>query len=93
MNEPLLLLGLASLLSGQLCSAQSNLPVDDWKPATSNQSRKQYPEVNSEGRVKFRIAAPEAQSVTVSFRDSSTFTKGEDGVWYGYTRPLDEGCP
>ena len=31
------------------------------------------------------------QSVSVSFRDSSTFTKGEDGAWVGYTRPLDEG--
>ena len=47
--------------------------------------------VNSEGRVKFRIVAPQAQSVTVSFRDSSPFTKGEDGAWVGYTRPLDEG--
>src|SRR6185436_4351558 len=47
--------------------------------------------VNSEGRVKFRIAAPKAQSVGVSFRDSSQFTKGEDGAWTGYTRPLDEG--
>ena len=27
----------------------------------------------------------------VSFRDSSPFTKGEDGAWIGYTRPLDEG--
>jgi hypothetical protein len=24
----------------------------------------------------------------VSFKDSSTFTKGEDGAWIGYTRPL-----
>jgi enterochelin esterase-like enzyme len=27
----------------------------------------------------------------VTFRDSSEFTKGEDGAWYGTTRPLDEG--
>ena len=27
----------------------------------------------------------------VSFKDSSAFTKGEDGAWIGYTRPLDEG--
>jgi len=52
---------------------------------------KQYPQVNSEGRVKFRIVAPKAQSVGVSFRDSSPFTKEEDGAWVGYTRPLDEG--
>jgi len=82
---------LASILSGQLCLAQDKPPTDDWKPALSNQGGKQYPQVNSEGRVKFRIAAPKAQSVGVSFRDSSPFTKGEDGAWTGYTRPLDEG--
>jgi enterochelin esterase-like enzyme len=29
--------------------------------------------------------------VGCTFRDSSEFTKGDDGAWYGYTRPLDEG--
>ncbi len=84
----------ALLLVGQPCIAQDNsasTPKDDWKPASSNQPGKEYPQVNSEGRVKFRIVAPQAQSVSVSFRDSSTFTKGDDGAWVGYTRPLDEG--
>ncbi len=91
MKTKLSLLAFASILSGQLGLAQDNPPADDWKPAPSNQQGKQYPQVNSEGRVKFRIVAPKAQSVGVSFRDSSTFTKGEDGAWVGYTRPLDEG--
>ena len=47
--------------------------------------------MNSERRVKFRIEAPEAKNVGVSFRDSGEFTKGDDGAWYGVTRPLDEG--
>jgi enterochelin esterase-like enzyme len=81
----------ALILLGQLAVAQETTPKDDWKPATSNQPGKNYPQVNSEGRVKFRIVAPQAQSVTVSFRDSSTFAKGDDGAWVGYTRPLDEG--
>jgi enterochelin esterase-like enzyme len=85
------LLAFAAVLSGQLCLAQTSEPADDWKPAPSNQQGKQYPQVNSERRVKFRIMAPKAQSVGVSFRDSSVFTKGEDGAWTGYTRPLDEG--
>ena len=85
------LLTIALVLFGQQCIAQESPPKDDWKPATSNQPGKEFPQVNSEGRVKFRIVAPQAQSVTVSFRDSSTFTKGEDGAWVGYTRPLDEG--
>ncbi len=91
MKTKLAILAFASILSGQLCLAQTNEPVNDWKPAPSNQQGKQYPQVNSEGRVKFRIVATNAQSVGVSFRDSSTFTKGEDGAWTGYTRPLDEG--
>jgi len=86
-----LLLAFASILCGQIVAAEDKPPVDDWEAAPSNQAGKQYPQVNSEGRVKFRIVAPKAQSVGVSFRDSSTFTKDEDGAWTGYTRPLDEG--
>src|SRR5437763_13969581 len=91
MKTKLSLLASASILCGQLYAAEDKLPVDDWKPAPSNQGGKQYPQINSEGRVKFRIVAPKAQSVGVSFRDSSTFAKDEDGAWTGYTRPLDEG--
>jgi enterochelin esterase-like enzyme len=91
MKSILSLLAFTSILSSQLCLAEGQPPVDDWKPAPSNQEGKQYPQVNSEGRVKFRIVAPKAQSVGVSFRDSNPFTKGEDGAWTGYTRPLDEG--
>jgi enterochelin esterase-like enzyme len=64
---------------------------DDWKPAITNQSGKEFPQVNSERRIKFRIVAPQAQSVGVTFRDSTPFTKDADGVWTGYSRALDEG--
>lgn len=66
-------------------------PVEDWVSASSNQPGREYPKVNSESRVMFRIEAPEATSVSTTFRDSSEFAKGEDGAWYGYTRPLDVG--
>ncbi|MHA3770208.1 PVC-type heme-binding CxxCH protein [Verrucomicrobiota bacterium sgz303538] len=91
MNAKLTLLAITSILSCRFCLAQDKPPADDWKPASTNQSGREYPQVNSEGRVKFRIVAPNAQSVSCTFRDSSTFTKGEDGAWVGYTRPLDEG--
>jgi enterochelin esterase-like enzyme len=81
----------AAVFSLRLLSAQTNEPANDWKPAVTNQGGKEYPQVNSEGRVKFRIVAPEAKSVGCTFRDSSEFKKGEDGAWYGYTRVLDEG--
>ena len=44
-------------------TSSTNEPADDWKPATSNQPGKQYPQVNSERRVRARVVAPEAQSV------------------------------
>src|SRR4051812_32886336 len=91
MKTKLSLLTFAAIMASQLGLAQDSPPADDWKPAPTNQQGKQYPQVNSEGRIKFRIVAPQAQSVGVSFRDSSAFTKGEDGAWTGYTRPLDEG--
>ena len=91
MKIKLSLLALTSILCGQLRAAEGKPPVDDWMPAPSNQAGKPYPQYNSEGRVKFRIVAPEAKSVGCTFRDSSEFSKGADGAWYGYTRPLDEG--
>src|SRR5262250_2208984 len=91
MKTKLLLPAFAAILSGQCYAAQPSEPANDWKPCPSNQAGKQHPQYNSEGRVKFRIVAPEAQSVGCTFRDSSEFKKGDDGAWYGYTRPLDEG--
>ncbi len=91
MNLRILPLLVLSALAGYIGIAQTNAPADDWKPASSNQPGKDYPKVNSEGRVKFRIVATNVQTVGVTFRDSSEFTKGPDGAWYGHTRPLDEG--
>lgn len=65
--------------------------VDDFQSATTNQSGHEYPKVNSQRRIQFRIVAPDAKSVGTTFRDSTEFVKGEDGAWIGYSRPLDEG--
>jgi enterochelin esterase-like enzyme len=79
-------------LWGQACGAQPPAAdVNDFKPASSNQPGRQYPQVNSEGRVRFRIAALQAQSVTVGLGGRTILTKGADGGWVGTTRPLDEG--
>jgi enterochelin esterase-like enzyme len=92
---------LLPLLSGQIALAQATPPqtapaqtapsVEDFKPASSNQGGKEYPQVNSERRARFRIVAPQAQSVRVPEWGGITLTKGEDGAWVGTTRPLDEG--
>ena len=92
---------LLPLLAGQIALAQDHAApgragraapaVEDFKPASSNQGGKEYPQVNSERRARFRIVAPQAQSVRVPEWGGITLTKGEDGAWVGTTRPLDEG--
>src|SRR4029077_20089988 len=41
-------------------------PVEDFKPSTLNQPGKQYPEVNSQRRVRTTLRAPNAQSVLLN---------------------------
>ena len=49
---------LAQATSSQNAPAQDAAPVEDFKPAPSNQGGKEYPQVNSERRARFRIVAP-----------------------------------
>jgi enterochelin esterase family protein len=92
MNVKLQLLALGSMFLGQLCLAQTTQSADDWKPATSNQQGKQYPQVNSEGRVRARVVAPQAQNVALDLGGVKTpLAKGEDGAWIGDSQPQDEG--
>ncbi|NLZ03991.1 MAG: hypothetical protein GXY19_02330 [Phycisphaerae bacterium] len=98
MKRNLIVLALLVSLSGSLCPAQTDQPAeaDDWKPSTLNQPGQEHPQVNSQRYARFRIVAPEAQSVKVSLggreRGGFALDKGEDGVWTGVTqKPLDEG--
>ena len=91
-----LLFGMA-LLAALPTMAQTNVTVlDDFKPSSLNQPGQEYPQVNSQRYVRFRITAPNAQSVKVSLglggRGGTTLTKGDDNVWSGTTAgPMDEG--
>ena len=86
-------------LSGFLCLAQTNQPPikEDFKPSTKNQPGQQYPMVNSQGYARFRVVAPQAQSVVVSLglggaKGGTTLAKAEDGFWMGTTAgAMDEG--
>jgi enterochelin esterase family protein len=72
--------------------AQTNQPVDDWKPAPSNQPGQPYPQVNSEGRVRARIRAPQAQNVELDISGKRfPMTKDTNGVWMGDSTPQDQG--
>ena len=86
-----------TLLAGLSAMAQTNQPVvEDFKPSTLNQPGQEYPQVNSQRYARFRIAAPQAQGVTVSLglggRGGTKLEKAEDGSWMGTTAgPMDEG--
>jgi len=76
-----------------VCLGQTNqTPIEDFKPSALNQPGKQYPQVNSEGRVRARLYAPQAQSVLLDIGGVRyPLRKGEDGVWIGESAPQDEG--
>lgn len=66
--------------------------VEDFQPASTNQLGSEYPQVNSEGRVRVSIKAPEAKSVLLNI-DGVRYplTKDGQGVWTGDSAPLTEG--
>jgi len=80
-------------LAGFPAMAQTNQPpVEDFKPSSLNQPGKQYPQVNSERRVRARVVAPQATNVLLDIGAVRyPLTKGEDGAWIGESRPQDEG--
>lgn len=88
MNHKYILL-IAALLA-QFGWAQS--VVEDFKPSSVNQPGKQYPQVNSEGRVRVSIPAPEAHKVQLDIGGVKyDLRKDEKGVWTGESAPQVEG--
>lgn len=50
-----------------------------------------FPCIYSDGRVMFRVTAPDAQRVRVRVGQGFDMTRGADGLWYVTTSPLVEG--
>ena len=70
--------------------------VEDFKPSTLNQPGQEWPKVNSQGYVRFRVVAPDAKAVKVSLglggRGGTMLAKDTDDTWTGTTEgPMDEG--
>ena len=70
--------------------------VEDFKPSSFNQPFQQYPMVNSQGYARFRIHAPNADSVRVSLglggQGGTKLEKADSGFFIGTTAgPMDEG--
>ncbi|MGA7162098.1 MAG: alpha/beta hydrolase-fold protein [Bacteroidota bacterium] len=86
----------AILLTCGISLAQTNkidsIAAEDFKPASTNQPGKQYPQVNSEGRVRASISAPEAHKVQLDISAVKyDLTRDTNGVWTGDSKPQDEG--
>jgi enterochelin esterase-like enzyme len=73
--------------------------ADDAKPATSNVPRAEYPRVHSDGRVTFRLKAPDAKTVRVQPGGADNglgkglfnMERGADGTWEVTTPPAVPG--
>lgn len=86
----------ASLAISGICFAQLYFAdagaVEDFEPASTNQPGKEFPKVNSEGRVRVSISAPEARRVQLDISAVKyDLKKDEHGVWTGDSNPQDEG--
>lgn len=71
-------------------------PVEDFKPselnAMVNGQLRQYPEVNSQRRVRTHLRAPNAQSVQLDIGGVRyPMSKDADGWWTGVSNAQDEG--
>ncbi len=88
-----LLIFLTVFVAGIFYSARSSAQVvEDFKPSSVNQGGKEYPQVNSEGRVRVQISAPEAKMVQLDIGAVKyDLKKDENGVWTGESAPQDEG--
>ncbi len=101
MKTTVLSLALVPMLSALPVSAQptpqapaapQTNSVEDFKPSSANQAGKQYPQVNSERRMRTSIRAPGATNVLIDIGGVRyPMTKGDNGVWTGDSAPQDEG--
>ena len=99
MNYKLLAVFVVAICASLFGFAQTNQTaiVEDFKPSSVNQPGQEYPKVNSQGYARFRVVAPQAQSIVVSLglggtKGGTPLAKAEDGTWVGTTSgPMEEG--
>jgi enterochelin esterase-like enzyme len=94
MDKRILLIVFIALLLGGICFAQTNKTTvaEDFKPSSINQQGKQFPQVNSERRVRASISATQANKVQLDIGGVKyDMVKDEKGVWTGESAPQDEG--
>ena len=83
MTTPTLIIALT------LAASMAQAPADDSRPASSNVLNAQYPRVHADGRVTFRLTAPNAQKVQLQPGGADNglgkgpidMTRDEKGLW------------
>ena len=77
------------ILALTLIASMAQAPADDSRPASSNVLNAQYPRVHPDGRVTFRLTAPNAQKVQLQPGGADNglgkgpidMTRDEKGLW------------
>lgn len=83
---------IAIIFISQSAFAQTVDAINDFKPASTNQPGKKFPQVNAEGKVRASIAAPQALKVQLDIGGKKyDMVKDENGTWTGESMPQDEG--
>lgn len=83
---------LLSASTNFVCIAQTTAVAEDFKTTPTTQQEKKYPQVNSEGRVRVSISAPQALKVQLDIGAVKyDLVKDDKGVWTGESAPQDEG--
>lgn len=91
MNRNILVGAFTFMLASSIGFSQEDV-VEDFKKSATTQEGKEYPQVNSEGRVRVQITAPEAKEVQLDIGAVKyDLVKDENGVWIGESDPQDEG--
>lgn len=79
-------------LFAEIGFAQQENTAGGFKPASTNQPGKLYPQVDATGRVRASLNAPLAQKVQLDIGGKKyDMVKDEKGVWTGESQPQDEG--
>jgi enterochelin esterase-like enzyme len=93
MKKYFIVLTMLSIAFGSMCFAQTQTKaIEDFKTSSTTQEGKQFPQVNSEGRVRVQISAPEAKKVQLDIGAVKyDLIKDDKGVWTGESAPQDEG--
>src|SRR5262245_7038800 len=82
-----------------LACGLTQAPSDDVKPASSNLPRAEYPRVHADGRVSFRLKAPDAKKVQLQPGGADNglgkgpydMERSSDGTWTVTTPPAAPG--